>query len=382
MPPPVTGPEPADDLVAPAGRFRIYLGAAAGVGKTCAMLDEGVRRHHRGRDVVVAFAETHGRPQTAERLRGLEVVPRRVVTHRGAQFEEMDCDAVLARRPQVALVDELAHTNVPGSGRHPKRWEDVLELLDTGINVISTVNIQHLESLADSVERMTGTPIHERVPDRVVRRADQIELIDSSPEQLRRRMVHGNIYPAAQVPTALTHFFTTRNLTILRELALRFLADETEEHLLQALEQWPVAGMETCEHVLVGVADDADQGHLLRRAARLAARAKGDVHAVHVAEPESDAGTSERLTDLRRLADDLGATWAVVSGEDVAQALMAEALRRHATQVVVGASRRRAGWRGLGGGMGPRILRAAAAAGLDVHVIAPEAARAGASPPG
>ncbi|HVA20955.1 MAG TPA: sensor histidine kinase KdpD [Candidatus Micrarchaeia archaeon] len=367
-PPPA--PEPADTLVAPAGKFRIYLGAAAGVGKTCAMLDEGARRRQRGRDVVVGFAETHGRPQTAERLRDLEVVPRRLVRYRGSTFEEMDLDAVLARSPQLALVDELAHTNVPGSGRNAKRWEDVVELLAQGINVISTVNIQHLESLADSVERMTGTRVRERVPDAVVRRADQTELIDSSPEQLRRRMVHGNIYPQAQVPQALTSFFSTHNLAVLRDLALRFVADETEELLLHDPAA-PATGMETCEHVVVGVPADPLAAHLLRRAARFAARTKCDVHAVHVvtdAARRDDGGGA--LGDLRRLAEDLGAGWRLVHGDGVAAALVDEALAQHATQLVVGAGRQ-AGWPPGRGGLTRQIVRAATAAGIDVHVIAP-----------
>src|SRR5579864_800154 len=202
------------DAVGPTGRFRIYMGASAGVGKTFAMLDEGWRRHRRGADVVIGFVETHGRPRTAELIRDLEIVPRKVVEYRGSPFEEMDIEAVLARRPEVALVDELAHTNVPGSGRNEKRWQDVVELLDAGIAVITTVNVQHLESIADAVERMTGTNVRERVPDWVVRKADQLELIDSSPEALRRRMVHGNIYPRDKVPEALTRFFRTENLEI------------------------------------------------------------------------------------------------------------------------------------------------------------------------
>ena len=178
----------------------MYLGAAAGVGKTCAMLDEGWRRFQRGADVVVGFVETHKRPYTMEQIRDLPVVPRKQVDYRDSEWEEMDVDAVLARQPKVALIDELAHTNVPGSGRHEKRWEDVLEILDAGIAVITTVNIQHIESLADAVERITGVGVRERVPDWVVRKADQIELIDSSADQLRRRMLHGNIYPADKVP--------------------------------------------------------------------------------------------------------------------------------------------------------------------------------------
>ena len=208
----------ATDVVEAAGHFRIYLGAAAGVGKTYAMLNEGHRRKQRGTDVVIGFVESHGRPLTEELCHDLEIVPRRVIDYRGTRFEEMDLDAALARRPKVALIDELAHTNVPGS-RHTKRWEDVLEILDAGIDVITTVNIQHLESVADAVEQMTGAQVRERVPDWVVRKADQIELVDSSPEALRRRMLHGNIYPQAKVPQALTHFFRTDNLIALRELA-------------------------------------------------------------------------------------------------------------------------------------------------------------------
>ena len=185
----------ASGAVAAAGHFRTYLGAAAGVGKTYAMLSEGHRRRGRGTDVVIGFVEYHGRQRTEEMIDGLEVVPRKEVDYRGSRLEEMDLDAVLSRRPQVVLVDELAHTNVPGSGRNSKRWQDVLEILAAGIDVITTVNIQHLESIADEVEHMTGARVRERVPDWVVRKADQIELVDSSPEQLRRRMLHGNIYP-------------------------------------------------------------------------------------------------------------------------------------------------------------------------------------------
>jgi len=244
-----------DEGVRPTGRFRVYLGAAAGVGKTCAMLDEGWRRFQRGTDVVVGFVETHKRPYTLEQIRDLPVVPRHEVVYRDAVWEEMDLDAVLDRKPEVALIDELAHTNVPGSGRHAKRWEDVLEILDAGIAVITTVNVQHIESLADAVERITGVAVRERVPDWVVRRADQIELIDSSADQLRRRMLHGNIYPAEKVPSALSGFFRAENLAALRELSLRFVADETEEELLAYLRSKGAAGelWETTERIMVAV---------------------------------------------------------------------------------------------------------------------------------
>ncbi len=273
----------ATDVVEAAGHFRIYLGAAAGVGKTYAMLNEGHRRKDRGTDVVVGFVECHGRKLTQECIGELEVVPRKVVDYRGTRFEEMDLDAVILRHPKVALVDELAHTNVPGSGRHEKRWEDVLGLLDAGIDVVTTVNIQHLESIADAVEQMTGSQVRERVPDWVVRKADQIELVDSSPEQLRRRMLHGNIYPKEKVPQALTHFFRTDNLIALRELALRFLADETEEELLEHLRRHQAGVVwETTERIMVGVTGAPGTDAIVRRAARMAARTKADLHVVHI----------------------------------------------------------------------------------------------------
>ena len=280
----MSGTTGEEEGVRPTGRFRVYLGAAAGVGKTCAMLDEGWRRFQRGADVVVGFVETHKRPYTVEQIRDLPVVPRKMVEYRDSVWEEMDLDAVLARKPEVALIDELAHTNVPGSGRHEKRWEDVLEILDAGIAVITTVNVQHIESLADAVERITAVAVRERVPDWVVRRADQLELIDSSADQLRRRMLHGNIYPAAKVPSALNGFFRAENLAALRELSLRFVADETEEELLEYLRSKGAAGelWETTERIMVAVTGAPGNASVIRRAARIAARVKADLIAVHV----------------------------------------------------------------------------------------------------
>ena len=370
----VPNQESDEAIVAPSGRFRLYLGAAAGVGKTCAMLDEGRRRRERGRDVVVGFVETHGRAHTAEFLRDLEVVPRKQVEHRGGRFEEMDLDAILARRPQLALVDELAHTNVPGS-RHGKRWEDVLELLENGINVISTVNIQHLESLAESIEDMTGAKVRERVPDWVVRRADQTELVDSSPEQLRRRLLHGNVYTADRVPAALTHFFTTRNLTILRELALRFVADETEEALLRQLQNSASGPVETGEHFLVGVTAAPGTDQLLRRAARITARTKGDLHVVHVIAGDS-ARTGDRhaLDELEALSVALGGEWSTLRGDDIASTLVTFAKAHHVTQVMVGSDPGRKWGIGRGGGL-RELLRQAGKANLDVHVMSLPRAR-------
>src|SRR5918994_2212726 len=201
----------------PRGTLRVYLGAAAGVGKTFAMLNEGWRRRHRGTDVVIGFVETYGRERTTDQIRDLEVVPSRGIRADGTEPEEMDVDAILARKPQVALVDELAHANVPGS-RNEKRWQDIDELLAAGIDVITTVNIQHLESVNDVVEKITGVPQQEKIPDRVVRSADQIELVDMTPEALRRRMAHGNIYAPEKIDAALTNYFRPGNLAALREL--------------------------------------------------------------------------------------------------------------------------------------------------------------------
>ena len=254
-----------------AGHFRIYLGAAPGVGKTYAMLSEGHRRQGRGADVVAGFVESYGRPVTEALVNGLEVIPRKTVDYRGTRLEEMDLDAVLRRRPGVALIDELAHTNVPGSGRNGKRWQDIRDILSAGIDVITTVNIQHLESIADEVEQMTGTRVRERVPDWFVRKASQIELIDSSPEQLRRRMLHGNIYPQEKVRQALTHFFRTDNLIALRELALRFVADESDEELLEHLRRLRSQVLwETTERIMAAVTAAPGTDALLRRAARIA----------------------------------------------------------------------------------------------------------------
>jgi two-component system sensor histidine kinase KdpD len=356
------GADGADGVEA-AGHFRIYLGAAAGVGKTYSMLNEGHRRSQRGTDVVIGFVEAHRRLHTEELVAGLEVVSRKTVEYRGTVFEEMDLDAVLRRHPKVALVDELAHTNVPGSSHNPKRWEDVTELLGAGIDVITTVNIQHLESIADAVEQITGVQIKERVPDWVLRKADQIELVDSSPEQLRRRMLHGNIYPPEKVPQALTHFFREDNLMALRELALRFLADETEEELLEHLKARHTEVLwDTSERILVGVT----------AAPRMASRIKAELHVLHIVSGEGIARADEKqLSKLRQLTTDVGAHWNEVQAEDPAQALIEFARTHQITQIVLGSSAR-SRWQELksGGSIVRKISQLAAPAGIDVHIIA------------
>jgi two-component system, OmpR family, sensor histidine kinase KdpD len=361
------------------GTLRIYLGAAPGVGKTFAMLNEGRRAKERGTDVVVGFVETHGRAHTAEQIGDLDVIPRKRMEYRGTSFEEMDVDAILAHRPERALVDELAHTNVPGS-RNEKRWQDIDELLDAGINVISTVNIQHLESLNDVVERITGITQRETVPDAWVRAADQIELVDMSPEALRRRMAHGNIYKSEKIDAALGNYFREGNLGALRELALLWLADRVEENLDTYRERHGITGpWETKERVVVALTGAPTGDDLIRRAARMAMRTRGELIGVHV---QSDDGLSGppggTLAQQRRLLEELGGQYHEVVGGDVARALVQFAKGENATQLVLGASRR-SRWAELArGSVITPVVREAAGA-LDVHVISTEGAAPSAS---
>jgi len=350
------------------GSLRVYLGAAPGVGKTFAMLNEAGRRHARGTDVVVGFVETHGRPRTAEQIRELEVVPRKIIDYRGTQFEEMDVDAILRRKPKQVLVDELAHTNVPGS-KNEKRWQDVEELLAAGINVISTVNIQHLESVNDIVERITGVQQRETLPDEVVRRADQVELVDMTPEALRRRMAHGNIYRPEKVDAALANYFRPGNLAALRELALLWVADKVDESLQQYMEDHGItAAWETRERIVVALTGAPGGEHLVRRASRMASRSKGDLLGVHVRAGEGLAGPPPGLLERhRKLLEDLGGTYHEVVGPDAANTLVNFARNEHATQLVLGSSRRSRWTELFRGSVINRVVRASG--DIDVHVI-------------
>src|ERR1700729_342733 len=360
----------SEGRVTPRGQLRIYLGAAAGVGKSYAMLSEGHRRAERGADVVVAFAETQGRPQTAALIDGLEVVPRKRLEYRGSFFEEMDVDAVLARKPQIALVDELAHTNVPGS-RNDKRWQDVTELLDAGIDVISAVNVQHLESVTDVVEQITGVVQRETVPDAVVRAADQVELVDMTAEALRRRMAHGNIYPPEKIDAALTNYFRSGNLTALRELALLWLADKVDEGLQKDRAEHDITStLEARERVVVAPTGGPEGDTLIRRAARIAARASGgDLLAVHVTKSDGLTGANPaNLAPQRQLVESLGGTYHQVVGDEIAEALLTFAKAENATQLVLGASRR--SWLLAlltGPGIGSRTIHDSGA--IDVHIV-------------
>ncbi len=359
------------------GSLRIYLGAAPGVGKTVAMLAEAHRRRERGTDVVVGVVETHGRTHTAATLEGLEVLPRRRVDYRGSELTELDTAAVIARRPQVVLIDELAHTNVPGSP-HEKRWQDVEDILDAGIDVLSTVNIQHLESLNDVVESITGIRQQETVPDDVVRRADQVELVDMTPEALRRRLAHGHVYSPEKVDAALANYFRVGNLGALREIALLWLADRVDEALERyradqgISDVWP-----TRERVVVALTGGRESETLLRRGARIASRvAGGDLIACHVRSSEGLVGADPTaLVRLRRLARDVGAEFHEVAGGNVAAAILDYARGANATQIVVGVSRR---------GRWQQVLRPSVASevadesgDIDVHLVPHEDSKVG-----
>jgi two-component system sensor histidine kinase KdpD len=354
-----------------AGQLRVYFGAAPGVGKTYKMLEEGHRRLERGTDVVVGFVETHGRKHTEELLEGFEVVPRAKVSYRGTTLEEMDLAAVLARRPQVALVDELAHTNAPNSPNE-KRWEDIEELLDAGITVITTVNVQHLESLNDVVYEITGVRQRETVPDAVVRQAQQIELVDMTPEALRRRLVHGNVYGPDKVDAALGNYFRIGNLTALRELALLWVAGKVDEQLDRYRADHNIGShWETRERVVVALTGGPEGETLIRRAARIAARTKGaDLLAVHVARSDGlTGGDPAHLARQRVLVEDLGGTYQAV-GTDIPDALLAFARGVNATQLVLGASRRGRWAQLFSRGVG--VTTTAESGSIDVHLITHE----------
>ncbi|NGN66700.1 sensor histidine kinase KdpD, partial [Streptomyces sp. A7024] len=361
------------------GRLRIYLGSAPGVGKTYAMLSEAHRRMERGTDVVVGFVECHQRPRTEVMLHGLEQIPRRTIGYRDAGFEEMDVDAVLARRPEVALVDELAHTNVPGS-RNEKRWQDVKELLHAGIDVISTVNIQHLESLGDVVENITGVRQRETVPDEVVRKADQIELVDMSPQALRRRMAHGNIYRPDRIDAALSNYFRPGNLTALRELALLWVADRVDDYLRAYRSEHSIRSTwQARERIVVGLTGGPEGRTLIRRAARLATKgAGGEVLAVYISRSDglSAAASPKELAVQQALVEDLGGTFHQVIGEDIPDALLEFARGVNATQIVLGSSRRKAWQYIFGPGVGATVARDSGA-DLDVHIVTHDEVGAG-----
>ena len=324
------------------GRLKVYLGSAAGVGKTYAMLREGQRLKKQGVDVVIGIVETHGRAETLEQIADLEVVPPRIIEYRGVKLREMDLDAILARRPTVCLVDELAHTNVPGS-KHSKRYQDVEELLLAGIHVITTVNIQHFESLYDEIERTTGVKVKERFPDRVLAEADQIVNVDVSVEDLIERLKTGKIYPEDRVNSSLENFFTPTNLTRLREITLTEIAHLIDRRTRRAeADQAPIA---TTDRVMVGVSSmSPNASALLRKTARVADRLNAPWYAVYVQTPSEDltridAATQRILSKTLELAQQLGGIPMTFRGPDVASTMWAFAQEYAIKVIVIGKSR-------------------------------------------
>ncbi|RFA16622.1 histidine kinase [Subtercola boreus] len=357
------------------GTFRVLLGAAPGVGKTYTMLEEGRRLKGEGKDVVVAVVETHGRRGTASMLLGLETVPRTVTVHRGVELEEMDLAAVLARRPMIALVDELAHTNAPGS-QNEKRWQDVETLLDAGISVISTVNIQHIDSLTDVVEQITGAPQRETVPDSVLRSAEQIEVVDLAPQALRDRLAGGFVYPATRIDAALSNYFRLGNLTALRELALLWLADEVDSALKDYRREHGIQNKwEARERVVVALTGGSEGETLIRRGARIAARSSGgQLLAVHVSSNDGLRNANPgALLAQRKLVDSLGGSYHQVISDDIPHGLVEFARAENATQLVIGVSRRsRLSAALTGPGIGATVIRESG--DIDVHIVTHAAA--------
>ena len=354
------------------GRLRVYLGMAPGVGKTYKMLEEAHRRVGRGTDLVVGFVEPHGRLHTAALLDGLEVLPRRRVEYRGVVVEEMDTDAILARHPTVAVVDELAHTNVPGSPRE-KRWQDVEAIRDAGIHVISTCNVQHLESVADAVATITGAPVNERLPDEVLAAADEVELVDMSPHALRQRMRHGNVYPPERTEVALDRFFTEPNLTALREIALRFVAQTVDEELAEIGPGGLGRRSTVTERIAVAVDESRASRTALRRGAMLASALQVPLLAIVVDTPASERRAFDQERDLREnldYAEDLGAEVIRTTASKLLDGLTDVVRRRRATHLLLPYQETRT----MGGFRRPSLAEAVLRElpALEVHLVAEE----------
>ena len=353
------------------GALKLFLGYAPGVGKTHSMLTEAIRRHSRGEDVVVGVVETHGRKGIAELVPQLEAVPRRKIEYKGTVFEEMDVDAIVARNPKVVLVDELAHTNIPGS-KHRKRYEDVLEILEAKIDVLSTVNIQHIESIAPTVNSITGIVVRETVPDWVLQVAEETVMVDLTPEALHNRMRRGDIYRQEKVEQSLTNFFRRGNLIALRELALRQVAEQVDRSLSSYMdekdikENWAVR-----ERIAVCISSNPRAQYLLARAARMARRMDAELYALHVDMGESPNGKDEKSLEANlQFAESLGAKAVRLKGKSVPDAAAQFVREKHVTQMIFGRSAVE-GWRKLlYMNAINRFLRDAPA--VDVHIVTQE----------
>jgi len=350
------------------GHYTIFLGMAAGVGKTYRMLQEGQAQAAAGRDVVIGLLETHGRAETAALADGLETLPRRHVTYRGTTIEDLDLPAVLRRAPDVVLIDELAHTDAPGL-EHTKRYEDIEDVLDAGIDVLSTVNIQHLESLNDQVAELSGVRMRETVPDGVLGRADEVVLIDLPPEALIERLRAGKIYPEPRIEAALGGFFRIENLSALREVALRQVAEEVEARRLTTEDVSAAVG----ERLLALVEPTPSAQRLVRRAWRSAERLQADLDVLWVQRP-GHAGDERALTALRQLASILGARFEVRESDDLAAAIAQFARERGTTYILLGRSRPARGLARLRTPLPQRLM--AALPGVDVRIVADRSVRA------
>lgn len=355
------------------GVFKLFLGYAPGVGKTFSMLSEAIRRHSRGEDVVIGVVETHGRKATAELAAQLEQVPRRKVEYKGALFEEMDVDAILARKPAVAIVDELAHTNIEGS-KHRKRYEDVYELLDAGVDVLSTMNIQHLESITPTVQGITGIQVRETVPDWVLKRVDEVVMADLTPEALQNRMRRGDVYPLERVERALGNFFRPGNLIALRELALRQVAHAVDRSLETYLDkQESRRNLGVRERIAVCISSNPAAQHLVARGARMAQALDGELYVIYVDRGQDDNERNQKTLQANvQFAENVGATVIRVKGKTVAEAVAEVVHEKHLTHVVFGRSAT-TGWkRYLYISAIHRFLRDAPA--VDVHIVTQEPA--------
>ncbi len=349
------------------GKHKIFIGMAPGVGKTYRMLEEAHLLKHEGIDVVIGVVETHGRKETAQKAQGLEIVPRREVIRAGLTLTEMDTDGILARSPQVALVDELAHTNVPGSPRQ-KRYQDVEVILAAGIDVYSTVNIQHLESLNDMVVRITGVVVRERIPDRLLDEADEVVVVDVTPETLEERLLEGKIYAPEKIQQALQNFFQRRHLIALRELALREVADNCEENAIACTPAAQFCNIH--ERVLVCVSTYANSMQLLRRGARLADYMNAPLYTLFVANPDRFLSKEESLQieTCEQLCQEFGGTFLRITSNNVSQAIAEVAQSYHITQIVFGESQRSRWKLLLRGSLTQQLVRLLK--DIDLHIIA------------
>ena len=351
------------------GRLKLFLGFAAGVGKTYEMLSEANRRkHERNQDVVIGYVETHKRKDTEAQIGDLEIVPRKTLEYKGTIFEEMDTDAIIARRPKWVLVDELAHTNVPGS-KNEKRYQDVMEILAAGINVESTLNVQHLESLNDTVQQITGVKVRETVPDWVIGKADEIVSVDITPRTLMNRLQRGDVYPIEKVPQALQNFFTEGNLSALREIALREVASEVDRSVQDYREEQNVSQpWQTQEKVMVCISPDKSSGRLLRRGWRISRRLKAEIVAVYVPSVKTTLEQQKVLECDFSLADRLGIRIERTVGIGIAQSLADYAVQHQITQIIIGHSGRSRFQEFLQGSIVNDLVRLVR--GIDVLIVA------------